>query len=142
MVEIRGSHCSLLSNSVMARLIPRGFQLLSRSTFPPLVAFSFSQYHPSGCLSSAPFSIFTYHPTGRRRFHVLTLNATNGNGPEKGFSVPQRGYRKMSLGNKNKKLKPKPKQLEFCVEIGIEEDLPQDPQILVIRVFNSISKFC
>ncbi|KMZ75042.1 Hydrolase Cof, related [Zostera marina] len=118
----------------MARLIPRGFQLLSRSTFPPLVAFSFSQYHPSGCLSSAPFSIFTYHPTGRRRFHVLTLNATNGNGPEKGFSVPQRGYRKMSLGNKNKKLKPKPKpkQLEFCVEIGIEEDLPQDPQILNI----------
>lgn len=70
---------------------------------------------------------------------MLTRNATNGHGREKGFFAPQRGYRKTRLGNKNKEKKRKPKQLEFCVEIGIEEDLPQDPQILVIEI--GISSF-
>lgn len=70
-----------------------------------------------------------------RRFHVLCRNEGKHFSAFRGARAEQRGYRKV----RRRAPKNKEKELELSVDICIEEDLPDDNEILVLHT--SISSF-
>ncbi|XP_010249477.1 PREDICTED: uncharacterized protein LOC104592035 [Nelumbo nucifera] len=112
----------------MARVLLRAFPLASKSSSNngfPLRSPSHSNFVPSttrSVISSLDSLVL------RRRFHVLCRADGTSSRPLRGNFATQRGYRKV----RRQPFKKKEKQLELNVRICIEEELPDDPEILSI----------
>ncbi|XP_043710766.1 endoribonuclease YBEY, chloroplastic-like isoform X2 [Telopea speciosissima] len=102
---------------ILSRLFPHAFSLASYKT----VAFRSLPHSVSSFVPSASDSL-----TFSRRFPVLCGADRNPARTVGGTFTTQRGYRKVRhrLGKKKKK------ELELNVRICIEEELPDDPEIL------------
>lgn len=113
----------------MARILsPSSFPLAPK--FPPSISlFPPTPFSPHSNL--LPFSSFSCSSSVRRSFHVSSRNRISPLAFG-GFFTNQRGYRKTRRGLAAvKKQAPKEKKLELNVSICIEEELPEDPEVLV-----------
>ncbi|KAL8109945.1 endoribonuclease YBEY, chloroplastic isoform X1 [Apium graveolens] len=113
-----------------ARILPRVLPIASLSTLrssshiKSLSTLSINRFSVS--FSSSVSSLFGI----RRRRRILTEapRCSEEWGVKKGFFAEQRGYRKL----RRRAVKSKQKELELCVKICVEEQLPDDPETLDI----------
>ncbi|OAY69521.1 Sugar phosphatase YidA [Ananas comosus] len=122
----------------MARIMVRALPLASRSPLPP-PAIAAALW---GCTAATPaaspprsplltLSAFAPSPPARA-FHV-SARYSHSLRPFAGFFVNLRGFRKVRRRQAAAKKQPtKEKQLELDVQIAIEEELPDDPEVLGI----------
>ncbi|RZR75979.1 hypothetical protein BHM03_00000565 [Ensete ventricosum] len=124
----------------MARIAARAFPVAARSplplTFSPRVAAALWWRLPGDpASSSAPAASFlppgiSGVPVGRS-FHV-SCGYLRSIVPFGGFFANLRGFRKVRRKQAaSKKEATKDKQLQLDVKIGIEEEMPKDPEVLV-----------
>ncbi|CAL9187207.1 endoribonuclease YBEY, chloroplastic [Musa acuminata AAA Group] len=129
------------ASHAMARIAARAFPITTRSslplTFSPRVAAVLWWRLPGDpASSSAPAASFlppgiSGVPIGRS-FHVSCGNLRS-TVPFGGFFANLRGFRKVRRKQAaSKKEAPKDKQLQLDVKIGIEEEMPKDPEVLNI----------
>ncbi|XXG45882.1 hypothetical protein AAC387_Pa02g0847 [Persea americana] len=122
---------SLLSSMAMAQAL--SFSLPLGSKPPPAVALRPTPLSPP---TQALFPLFSLSSSSsssvRRSFHVSSRNRVSPRAFG-GSLTNQRGYRKTRKRLAAvKKQGPKEKQLELNVSICIEEELPDDPEVLSI----------
>ncbi|XP_072995436.1 endoribonuclease YBEY, chloroplastic-like isoform X1 [Typha latifolia] len=121
----------------MARIVVRALPLASRSR-RPIAAALLRQQTVASPASSSPLShpslstsAFSHFPP-LRSFHVSS-RFSRSSVPFGGFFASLRGFRKVRRRQAvSKKQTPKEKQLELSVKIGIEEEMPDDPEVLSI----------
>ncbi|KAL2318167.1 hypothetical protein Fmac_032043 [Flemingia macrophylla] len=82
---------------------------------------------PSGA-TPRRVSLTSKSPLFGRGFHALARRRCDGARPMTVVRAGQREYRKV----RRRALKNKEKELQLCVDICLEEDLPDDPEILSI----------
>ncbi|RRT50237.1 hypothetical protein B296_00051889 [Ensete ventricosum] len=125
----------------MARIAARAFPVAARSplplTFSPRVAAALWWRLPGDpASSSAPAASFlppgiSGVPVGRS-FHV-SCGYLRSIVPFGGFFANLRGFRKVRRRQAaSKKEATKDKQLQLDVKIGIEEEMPKDPEVLLM----------
>ncbi|XP_039116451.1 endoribonuclease YBEY, chloroplastic-like isoform X1 [Dioscorea cayenensis subsp. rotundata] len=101
-------------SSALSSTLPRTSPIPSTSPSPSLV----------------PFPLFS-SKTQWRCFRIPTL-CSQSPGPFSGFFATLRGFRKLRRRPAVKKQPPQEKQVELKVNICIEEQMPDDPEILSI----------
>ncbi|KAJ4957639.1 hypothetical protein NE237_024750 [Protea cynaroides] len=114
------SHCS---SSGMARILSRVVPLVYKSVAFRPIPHSVSISSASRYVHSASDSFIF-----GRGFHVLCGAVPTPTRTVGGIFTAQRGYRKL----RRRSGKKKEKELELIVRISIEEELPDDPEILSI----------
>ncbi|KAJ6812894.1 uncharacterized protein M6B38_146160 [Iris pallida] len=123
----------------MARMVSRALPLASRastSSFPLRRLPTSSPFTPSPPSSSilsprALFPILMSFSSSRRSFHVLPRGSSPFGG---GIFSSLRGFRKTRRRQASKKQAPphKERELELSVKICVEDDLPDDPELMSI----------
>ncbi|PIA56221.1 hypothetical protein AQUCO_00700519v1 [Aquilegia coerulea] len=119
-------------SGTMARIVSRAFPLVSRSSLN-------NNNNTTFLLSRSPFSTRFFVSSSSSSSSISSIfgrklaisyqsdRSSNVKAIDRGVFVSQRGYRKL----RRKPLK-KEKQLELDVRICIEEELPDDPEVLSI----------
>ncbi|KAF8388879.1 hypothetical protein HHK36_025560 [Tetracentron sinense] len=116
-----------LSNA-MARVVARALPLAFKS--PPINIYAFRSFSRSHLFPSSTQFASSYSNSSifGRRFHVLYREDRSSPRAIGGVFATQRGYRKV----RRRPVKKKEKELELDVRICIEEELPDDSELLSI----------